>query len=74
MITVSELIAKLSTLNPDLYVVMSKDAEGNDFSPLQSFEVGTYIPSTTWAGDFVAPDEDEDYSNEGDAICLWPVN
>lgn len=72
-VTVADLIVALSTLPPAARVVLAKDAEGNGFSPLNLAEgpdvsLGTYIPDSTWSGEFqngdVAPD----------AVCLWPVN
>ncbi len=78
MTTVSELIEELQKLPGELQVILSKDAEGNLFSPIcgsgNFYSIGEYIPESTWAGDF------EDEANfEGDrspinAVCLWPIN
>jgi hypothetical protein len=65
--TVTELIAKLQNLPADSQVVMSKDAEGNDFSPLEECIVGHYEPYTTWSGEFTEVPN-------GGAVALWPVN
>ena len=72
--TVAELIAQLQTLPGDLPVVMSKDSEGNSFSPMHEAEVARYFAECTWAGEIVHPDDDADYVNLEDVVCLWPVS
>jgi len=69
--TVRTLIAALSELPPDAEVVMSKDEEGNRFSPYFAFSVGYYEPLNTWSGEF----ESHDTARGGNinAVCLWPV-
>ena len=72
----------------DVVVVMSKDGEGNNFSPLSDIEEKIYVPNSTWSGD-VYPieitkemidegwEEDDDQHNNPEAkkaIVLWPVN
>ncbi len=49
---VKDLIRKLSEFNDDCDVVIAKDGEGNDFSPLDSMSKGHYFPETTWSGEF----------------------
>jgi len=49
--TVKELIDKLKKEDPDRIVVMSKDSEGNSYSPLHSFWTGAYKAETTWRGE-----------------------
>lgn len=78
--TVKELVEYLNQLNPDAIVVVSKDAEGNGFSPLDAFSYGEYTAESTWSGyqvDFSCIG-DEDYQQPGDSVvdsvCLWPVN
>lgn len=66
---VKELIELLQKEDPEREVVMSKDAEGNCFSPFVEFSTGTYTPDNTWSGEFRS-DEDKDEK----ALCLWPVN
>jgi hypothetical protein len=73
----------------DSLVVMSKDAEGNGYSPLADLEVSMYVPSSTWSGDTYATNEfiyseegqkqgftEEDEAPEGAerVLVLWPVN
>jgi hypothetical protein len=81
--TVEELILALQELDPKALVVMSKDAEGNNFSPLSEVEREVaYIPDSTYSGSILNPlDEDyygEDWSdmlaNSIGSVCLWPVN
>lgn len=70
--TITELIEELSELAKIIpqnsEVVMSKDGEGNAFSPVGFTAVGFYVPDTTWSGEF--HETGIDPSN----ICLWPVN
>lgn len=67
---VSELRAALARYPDDLLVVMSKDSEGNDFSPLYEATSGVYRAESTWGGGF--NDGDDDYP--ANAVCFWPVN
>lgn len=88
--TVKELKAKLANLPDGIPVVMSKDGEGNDFSPLSTVEAGMFRAETTWSGEVRMPagaltDEarergysEEDVGKEEDgfvpAVVLWPTN
>lgn len=72
--TVGELLFKLTELEDeqlDYQVVMSKDAEGNSFSPLDEIVVGAYTPDSTWSGEFT---DIEMPAGSTNAVCLWPVN
>jgi len=78
---VKDLIAELSELPGDMEVIMSKDAEGNGFSPWADLCVGEYIPETTWYGEFSDSEEDDETGTETgipaerqNAVALWPVN
>ena len=48
---VKELIELLQKLDQEALVIMSKDAEGNSFSPLDEVETCLYQPDSTWSGD-----------------------
>ena len=64
--TIKELIKQLESY-PDYYeVIVSKDSEGNGFSPLASIYEGLYIPETSWSGEFLYKDESD--INE-DSLC-----
>lgn len=76
-LTVRKLIEDLQKLNPDQLVVLAKDGEGNDYSPLDSYSTGHYEAHSTWSGDVYG---EEDVAN-GDApddlpevVILWPTN
>ena len=82
---VKELIRHLSKLDGECEVIMSKDSEGNNFSPYNCYDVGAYVPETTWYGTYYSnaftPDqndltkeEQEQIMKNNPAICLWPVN
>jgi len=78
--TCKELIEKLKTLPPDQPVIMAKDAEGNDYSPLDSLGFGWYVAESTWSGDLYSDEDMEELRGDGmgtDAVfvtCLWPTN
>jgi hypothetical protein len=78
--TVGKLIEVLQGLPQDALVVLAKDSEGNDYSPIPgdpdyAYCLGTYIPESTWHGEFHWPDPteeteaedgDEEEDDEGD--------
>lgn len=81
---VKELIELLQKENQDREVIMSKDAEGNNFSPFCKLETGTYVAETTWYG-YVSIEEltpelrkkgftEEDVHEGVPALVLWPIN
>lgn len=73
--TVKELREALENLPDDLPVVMSKDSEGNAYSPLSSYADDVeYVAETTWYGELYSKDEDERPDNGVDVLCLWPTN
>lgn len=83
--TVKELIEQLQKIeNKDRIVIMSKDAEGNDYSPLYDLSEKSYKAETTWYGE-VSPEfltdemkdegwTDEDIKGGEPALVLGPVN
>lgn len=86
--TAKELRELLADVPDDVLVIMSKDAEGNNFSPLSGYTTGLhYEAETTWYGEVRDPDEKEEdgtfYHDEEtrehikslpEAFVLWPVN
>lgn len=85
--TKDELIRELqeSSAPGDTVIVMSKDAEGNGYSPLADLSLGMYDAECTWAGEVYMTDEarentgiPDEYSAAPDtavlAIVLGPVN
>lgn len=66
--TIADLKAAIADLPDDYQVVMSKDAEGNRFSPLEEIGPGWYEPDSTYSGDF---DTEGGLMN---SYCLWPTN
>ncbi len=84
---VKELRKLLNKFNDNDLVVMSKDAEGNSFSPLSDHSNHIYVPDTTYSGEIflleLTPelkeygfsDEDIYHGKDGqNAIILWPTN
>jgi hypothetical protein len=78
-LTVSKLKALLAELPDDALVVLSRDGEGNGFSPLADTSTGKYEPEQPWFGEFheapTHPARDEQPAEDAlDAVCLWPTN
>lgn len=82
---VGELILALSKVDPNREVVMSKDGEGNDYSPLSQIDETEYKALCTWSGYIgfkeMTPELIKDGYDEQDlvkdgvpAIVLWPTN
>lgn len=78
--TVGALRDKLADLPADMPVIMSRDAEGNGYSPLSSvWSDYVYEPETSHSGDVYGPedreDEDSYYPEDGTpVVLLGPVN
>lgn len=64
--TVRELMDVLKGYPENHQVVLSKDAEGNDFSPLDEVSHEDYQADSSWSGELGVGREN--------AVCLWPVN
>lgn len=79
---VKYLLEILQECNPDDVVIMSRDAEGNGYSPLADYsDEYNYLAESDWAGDIYPRDSnnpDWDYIPQGDGeigcVVLWPVN
>lgn len=82
-----ELIAVLSEVHPETIVVMSRDSEGNGYSPLsEADDSSAYLADTTWSGDIAIRELDDDLRAQGftekdvagedhvPCVVLWPVN
>lgn len=67
---VRELLEQLKDVDPEFEVVMSSDAEGNNYSPLACLDVGHYQPESTWAGEWY--NTEEGYA--ANAVCMGPTN
>jgi hypothetical protein len=68
--TVADLRRLLDELPPEAIVVLAKDSEGNDFSPLADHGTGTYTPRRPWSGEFTPDPAGDSFP----AVCLWPTN
>lgn len=72
MSTVGELADYLATQPRDRPVIIQEDAEGNCYSPLADADERTYLPTSTWSGEIVSPDEG--YEGAVRVVVLGPVN
>lgn len=70
--TVQELIDRLKLCEPNRLVIIQKDAECNDVSPLADTWDGQYWARSSYSGD-AGPDDDRDDESE-DALFLVPTN
>ena len=76
MTTVKELIELLETLDPNYKVIMSKDSEGNGFSPVSEIGSGEWVARSKWSGEVLSKEDCEENGDEyeEDCIVLWPTN
>lgn len=73
--TKAQLIAELADVPDDALVVLSRDSEGNGYSPLCNVGMCRYAAETTWRGEIDHPDEPFDPPTLGVvAVALWPVS
>jgi hypothetical protein len=73
-ITAGQLRSWLENVPDDTEIVMSKDAEGNGFSPLAEAEPDArYVPESTWSGYTPCSDE-ADPDGTVRVVMLWPTN
>jgi hypothetical protein len=83
---VKDLIMELQALNPDSEVILQKDAEGNDYSPLEGVDSeAVYIPKNTYSGvvyslHWTAEESDmdkktwESIKKKQSCVVLFPIN
>lgn len=71
--TAGQLIDILKKCDPNVIVILQKDAEGNGYSPLAGTDSDvTYGATSTYSGDVYSLDEsDEDVVP---CVVLYPVN
>jgi hypothetical protein len=68
---VKDLIEILKDANPEAKVIVSKDAEGNNYSPLEGVEKGHYISEAAHFGDFHSDETAPKFHCF--AVCLVPL-
>jgi len=72
---VKDLIKTLQTVDPEYDIILGKDSEGNDYSPLSTIVIGRYLPESTYHGYVEFEDDmDEDSDSPIDSIVLFPIN
>lgn len=67
-ITVATLRELLAGEPDDALVVMSKDSEGNGFSPFSEIGTGRYVAESSWAGHLADEGEDGEEPGEDDVV------
>lgn len=70
----SELIAILNSVEGDPEIIMSKDSEGNRFSPCANWSTDRYISENTWSGELEYSGGEGTNHNAIPAVILWPTN
>lgn len=86
-VTVRELIEQLQKMDPTRIVVLQKDGEGNDYSPLSGVDDNTaYLPDSTWYGEVKLQALSDEQRQKGfdehdlagpnhqPCVVLYPVN
>lgn len=80
-VTVAQLRDILAKLPDDAIVIMSKDSEGNAFSPLDEVgdteDVDWYVPDSGYSGELRSDEYDADEDGPDGAVpcvVLWPKN
>lgn len=74
---VKELIKLLKKVDQNFEVILSKDGEGNCYSPACDLIEVDYAAENTWSGDIYTEDyaeEDPDYIFEPNAVVLYPTS
>lgn len=75
---VRDLLESIKDLDPDMEVIIQKDAEGNDYSPLSGVDSDCiYVPDCNWSGqvydvNWSADDADME-EDEWEEIKLMPL-
>lgn len=79
--TVTQLIKRLSKLNPDAQIILQRDPEGNGYSPISCAEKGYYLNgdvySASWTPGDCCMEEDEHAkmvaSEKAQCVVLAPM-
>jgi len=84
LLTVESLIDILRQFNPERVVIIAKDPEGNEYSPLSEVTTAAYVPETSWYGVIGLEELTEDFEGLGytvedvvdgiPCIILDPIN
>ena len=67
-----EALVSFAHLPGDTPVVLAKDSEGNEYSPLYELEDATYLEESPWAGEWYGKGDAPD--NAVPAVFLRPLN
>lgn len=76
-LTVKDLKKLLATMPDDALVVLSKDEAGNEFSPMCSYSIGTYVLSDKPWQPGILYEKGTSVPNNSPAkkaIALWPMD
>lgn len=73
-LTVGDLKQLLVGVGDEVIVIIAKDIEGNEYSPLADTETMVYEEETSWSGECYPDDEDETPEDAVLCFTLWPVN
>lgn len=71
---VAELIEELQKLDQSALVILQQDSEGNGYSPSAGVEECWYEADTTWSGEIVEVENEDDVEGLQKAVVLWPTN
>lgn len=69
---VKDLIDELSEYDPEAEVILSSDAEGNNYSPARMLCAAHYTPIKSWYGEVDHPNNP--HPDGDNAVVIWPIN
>lgn len=73
-LTAGQLRTWLANVPDDTAIVLSKDGEGSDFSPLAEADPDSrYVAESTWSG-YVLDSDEDDVDESERVVVLWPTN
>ncbi len=73
--TKADLLKAIVDVPDDTLIVMSRDSEGNDYSPLAQIDEALYRAENTYSGELYDEDQGEEEKKKCvPCIVLWPTN
>ncbi len=67
--SVGQLITFLQRCDPTSIIILSRDPEGNGYSPLRTAATTYYRPETSYNGEI-----DDTATDMVPSVALWPLN
>lgn len=71
---VGDLKKLLEVYSSDTEIVLSSDAEGNNFSPLIEATRQLYVAHNDYSGQCYCDEDEIEENDYKTVVCLWPTN